>query len=635
MDVENGSGALVSEPASEDVSDASQAYLRCMALTLDDLKPYASFLITAVRDGANKTAIVDQVLDDVRTYVDDSPTRQLLERQANTQSGQLWVAFLTYEEHRNPAWTSSEELTDVTNQLVFIARRDRHVAVYASEPTMGRWIGAQLNRGELTGLSGLRAVHAAVLNTAFARGAARTLWLSGIHRRTSSKADSKVLAGSDLQDALDPIGDQSYHFTSARTQPGLPGLPPKRANRAVGFTPRHSKVWAGSVREFPELRDMTYALLGRIKEAEVEGAQAAPFAVLAAPASSPAELEGPYDVAVVAPELLAGGQMDDPVEAQLAERWAYRSAFDVVPTGAGAMRVEVEVDGNPVGDLDITIDVMPDGSASTEVTPGGGGRDLLEAAGVFRRSSWLSIRFESGHTLSNGMVYSVRHRDMPFDSWRFVDLAGFNVKEEKPPTSANFDPGEIGNHDSLFCWVKNRWPVEEPGRGWLACDDGAGEIADFVHFDIGNPDGPLLSLIHVKASGSVSTGRQISTSDYEVVVGQAVKNLRHLDRLNLADGLEGGAGKTVAVATWADGARRTRTDMANAVRGVGDHYQRRLIVMQPRVTQTELGLARDAIAAGDAGGRAARLRQLDTLLLEAEASARDLGARFEVVADII
>lgn len=265
--------------------------------------------------------------------------------------------------------------------------------------------------------------------------------------------------------------------------------------------------------------------------------------------------------------------------------------------------------------------------------PLGTNADLAEAAEVCERPAWLSIRFESGHTLSNGIVYSVRHREAPFDSWLFVDFSGCDVKKEKPPTSAAFDPTAIGNHDSLFCWVMHNWPISAAGRGWLACDDGAGEIAHFIHLDPDGPDGPVVSLIHVKASSSDSATRDISTSDYEVVVGQAVKNLRHLDRINLADGLELGANKAVAVATWNNGSLGTRKAMAAALRGVGDNYQRRLIVVQPRATKTGLSLARTAISKGDVAGRAGRLRQLDTLLLEAESSARDLSAIFTVVAD--
>jgi hypothetical protein len=45
--------------------------------------------------------------------------------------------------------------------------------------------------------------------------------------------------------------------------------------------------------------------------------------------------------------------------------------------------------------------------------------------------------------------------------------------------------------DSLFGSVVRRF-----GNGWLTCDDGPGEVADFVHVD---PAG-VLTLVHVKAA---------------------------------------------------------------------------------------------------------------------------------------
>ena len=100
-----------------------------------------------------------------------------------------------------------------------------------------------------------------------------------------------------------------------------------------------------------------------------------------------------------------------------------------------------------------------------------------------------------------------------------------------------FDVAGIGDarDKSLFGLVVRHWPnLEERGEqtGWLVCDDGAMESADFIHLDEAS-EVPELTLIHVKGSGSKVEERGISVSDYEVVVGQAVKNLRHLDRVHL------------------------------------------------------------------------------------------------------
>jgi len=49
----------------------------------------------------------------------------------------------------------------------------------------------------------------------------------------------------------------------------------------------------------------------------------------------------------------------------------------------------------------------------------------------------------------------------------------------------------LGYREILPCFA---WVVEKVGPGWLTCDDGSGEVADFVHIA---PD-ETLTLLHVK-----------------------------------------------------------------------------------------------------------------------------------------
>jgi hypothetical protein len=96
------------------------------------------------------------------------------------------------------------------------------------------------------------------------------------------------------------------------------------------------------------------------------------------------------------------------------------------------------------------------------------------------------------------------------------------------------------------------------GSGWLASDDGSMEIAGFIHF----ADNDLVTLVHVegaklsKAAKLNDPARQVSASKYEIVVGQAVKNLRHLDRTSLAEELTRNQGNKIESAVWQAGARQ-------------------------------------------------------------------------------
>ena len=112
------------------------------------------------------------------------------------------------------------------------------------------------------------------------------------------------------------------------------------------------------------------------------------------------------------------------------------------------------------------------------------------------------------------------------------------------------------------------------------------ELADFIHFSDQAPR-PRLSLIHVKGSGSAAANRGISVSDYEIVVGQAVKNLRYLDRTNIADKLAAEKGRLISTAVWRDGVRqKDRKDAIAALRQAGSNLDKAVYVFQPRVRKS-------------------------------------------------
>jgi hypothetical protein len=100
----------------------------------------------------------------------------------------------------------------------------------------------------------------------------------------------------------------------------------------------------------------------------------------------------------------------------------------------------------------------------------------------------------------------------------------------------------------LFAWVVNRF-----ADGWLTCDDGSGEVADFVHVSI---DG-VLTLVHVKGAKSNSKKRGIAVNAYEVVAAQAAKNLRYVQGPQLLDRLKNpGVSRP---ACWTEGKRALLT----------------------------------------------------------------------------
>lgn len=592
---------------------------------LSELRPYKSYVFASIRDDVDEGVFIPAALNDVQSVLAldlQTGPRRLVTRGDPRVSGELEVGFLHYTEERPATWAVDQGVVDTINQLIVICRRNRLVAIYLSEPRVRGAIIRRFSQENAVGLGALRTIPDGVLNAAFVRGQSRTLWLTGTHRRTSVKADNKILTGIDLRDALDPIDDQTYRFTSARSLLDVEDL-----TRPVGVTPRGSRVWAGPTSNWDDFRETTTALLAHL-EATTQPDQA-PLPVLAVPSTEVGNVEGAFDIAVLPPELLAGGPNTDPQSRQMMERWAYHSAFEVVEASHADFTAEVALEGKPVGTLRFTVDVSDPMHVRWEVEgePSGAEMEDLhqEALAVCSKRSWVSIRYESGHTVSDGAIIEIRHRDVPFEAFRWIDLAGYDVTREKP------DPlEEIGNQDSLFCWTRNKWPNLDVGAnlpgGWLACDDGSMEIADFIHLD--ETESPsMISLIHVKGAGSGSPNRRISVSSYEVVTGQAVKNLRYLDPMNLQVGLAARLDHRVGQLVWHNRGPGTRDDMIEALQDVGANRRCRVVILQPHVTQASRNTARANSTSGDA----ARLRQLDTLLLSAESMCHGLGAELLVV----
>jgi hypothetical protein len=229
----------------------------------------------------------------------------------------------------------------------------------------------------------------------------------------------------------------------------------------------------------------------------------------------------------------------------------------------------------------------------------------------------------SGHAVIDNTVYQVRQETAVFTGWRFDDMSGYRVDKEKPngrtPEEIHATIGEDGD-DSLFAWV-----VQAYRSGTLLCDDGPGEVADFLHI----ADNGTLSLIHVKSAGSSSTLRRIAVAHYEVVVSQAVKNLVNLGKVHLADRL--GRSPVAAPAAWHQGVRVSgRQEFLDslACREPADPLE--VVVVQPHVTQARYRELR-ATTTAPTGPDVHRLRLLDTLLNSAMWSCLGSSARFTVV----
>jgi hypothetical protein len=563
-------------------------------------------------DNVDDAALLKVVANEIAGRIEAAGgDRTIVDRFDSTEGG-LQLQGIAYRRDSRPAWAPESTLTDRVHEFVAVAIKGRHVAVCASESVLRDWVATRLKSA--------RAVPVDTIERAFVGTGATAMWLRGVHTPTSSKPTAKSLLGPALEDALDPLGDQTFFYSAVRTTVPIKQKDAKR-DSAVGASPANARVWLNRPEDWDSfchdlevVIDRTAAPPKRVKR----------YPALAQHLSDLASVKKAYAIAVVPLELLS--DTDEGLR-DLAQQWAYGAEFDVSGTNGPSLEADVRMEGVAIGRVALDVTFSDRIKIEARWLPGPAGDPARRAEFLERvvEADWLKIYYEGGITVAGNNAYRTAWRDQPFD-WTFVDLTGYEVKEEKPALHGGLDlsqcigtPKADGTLDnSLFGFVVR----QAFNTGWLASDDGSMELADFIHID---PATRTVTLIHAKASKSKAAARRASVSQYEVVVGQAVKNLRHLDRIVLADRLEAGKDKKIARAVWHDGNRvADRSGIIAAVKGLGEGYQKRVIVFQPQLTQREWNACAgpQRTATGD---RLIRVRQLDTLMLSARLSARAVG----------
>lgn len=587
------------------------------ALSDDDLRPYQAVLLALGDPEAPPNAAqVMRKLKKVLKVKTRDKGRKLVASGVSTNPE---AAFVRYEDRRQVAWAKIPVL-DKVNHLAVVIVRGNQIAIHCTEGSRRDTIKSALRRGKL---GPLRPVPSGQLKAAFMKGPARTLWMRGTHRSTSYKADTKVLGGSDLAPALDPLGDQSYRYTAARCEPENPAI-----GDVMGLAVEQSRCWVGPSENWDEFEAVVVAMLDALEAST--GVNAEPLPVLATAQSDLRDVEGAYDLAISPPEILMLGPVLDSAEAAYLaelEKLAFGTQFEVINSTEQGLRAEVYQGGQKLGLLDLD---LAEGDDEILVTPRAtadpGREGRMEEVLNSLKPDVLTVYFESGHTVQNGQAFAVRHRDIPFGGWSWVNFGeAWSVSQEKPVGGIS----AIGTETSLFDWMLTDWGemLGLERSGWLACDDRPGETADFLHLDCSGAV-PVLTLVHVKGAKSAGENRGIAVVPYETVAAQAVKNLRHLDAVLAADELWSGTiPEDLAFAAWCDGEQRSRSEFIGELDAVGANFARRVAIVQPHVRRHLV----DTIRSDPNHAQAPRLRQLDTLLHSVAANCQSAGADLIVV----
>lgn len=588
--------------------------------TLAQLKPFRSFLFLKLARAGTAALRTTELRNAIADLVPGLRGATAPGRSARSTNGELYSAYAVYRKEHRAAWTTHPDFQDIEHHVLVVSGYRNLFAVFMSDASLREVVKTDMAE-EAEAFEDYDPIPTNKLNAVFVKGRARTLWLNNVQGRTSLKADNKVLSGSDLEDTLDPLEDQSYAFSAARCQNDVAGT-----NSTYGIAPGRSRLWYKPSKNWNEYTATVLTLLEALHTSNDE--KAAPLPVLSVPIAGPFSLQQlgeAYEVGLVPSEVT--NPAEDAAE-DVAGDDAPELLFEVLDGTMPTLLVRaVSEDGADVGQYHFELQLDSSANASWSISPHGNGTPDM-AAVLNRLASRINASFDGGYSVSSGRIHSAQYRDLPFDRFVWSAFNQTNIMREKPvPLSHN----TIGTQDSLFCWVRTQWPLGTlswlPAGGWLACNDGALEVADFIHLsaDIS----PTLTLVHVKGAARNSANRPLAVTPYEVVVSQAVKNLRHVDPFLAADEFMNRLGRQIQAAVWHNGNVATRPAMLAAIQAHGANLQRRVAIVQPHTRRQAL---QEALVAAPNSRARYIARHLSTLLLGAQRGCSAVGAEFVVVA---
>nr|WP_306416766.1 hypothetical protein [Vibrio sp. D420a] len=560
-----------------------------------------------------------------KLLVEDSNDELKLGSTIVDEVGELGTVKITpYTITKSPSWAKDLELKDLEHH-VFVSFNVRdHLAFYFSEKGKKDAIREYFGKKRLPNLL---PIPINKLNGNFINeDEIKMLWLSGIHGRDNFKADSKVLGGKSVADTLDPLVDQSYMMSAVRTD-----VWDTQAKSSVGINPFKSSIWRGPCKDWQTFENRVLDILDRLSINSTESDS--PIGILSYPISKPDDLKTPFDFSLVDYDFLP--EEDGQNRKELLKKLQYSYHAELVPSFIESdISLDIYYSGKVVGNISVEV-IVDDYKVHFNIKSESPivKKYFDQYKRVFTYPELIKCWFESGHAVVNGMVFSTGYQDVNYEKFIWADFENYDISKEKPGTNPQ-KPAlkDIGKEKSLFCWVKKCWSgnwlnpddfnTTEKPQGWLYCDDGSGEKADFIHY-VKHGSLHLISLIHVKASKSSAPARRISVGAHDVVLNQAVKNLRYTSRKTLLEDLRARHDTAAHKSCWKNGQPAQPEDFFHDLLALKDnkYVKTRVVVVQPHTQKS--------VYEGNVGNKIKT--QLDVLLVSAENAIRSSGADFHII----
>jgi len=537
------------------------------------------------------------------------------------------IYYANYNEEKKVSWLSSDSNTTLANKfhhILIVYKYNNYLAIYHSDTSIKNKLFRFMFRSRRPHeFRKLEFIRKEVLNTTFLNNIKiKNLWLSNIHKSSESKADSKVLSGQNLESALDPIGDQYYGYSAIKANSTM-------LNGDIGINVSESKIWMKKFVDSSEYFDMLHFILEEIERIEttVTDLNYNPVPVLANSITNNSLLSNMIDVQLESIELFDIHSDEYEIINQLESEWDTLTFTYTLQNNVYVLSVVNNITNTDLGSFGI---IFSDNESYVNffVLSSSNSQESQNIQRALENKYVIKYWFLNQYMISNGLIYQQSFSNVVFKEFIWSDFTGYEVTKEKP--NAN-DLTQIGQEDSLFSWIKNTWTGLSPNLsdinqtiidGWLVCDDGANEKADFIH--ISNEDIPTISLIHAKGANTNGSNRRIATTAYEVVVSQAIKNLMYIDKNSLAETIDIAPNLHVENLVWENGQTSNRQAFKDFLTTIQE-YKKRVVILQPHVTKTKFT---GTLSTDEAKHRH---NQLSALLLSAQNTIQSLGAEFVVI----
>ncbi|MHC8369693.1 hypothetical protein ACYZT2_02470 [Pseudomonas sp. MDT1-85] len=525
--------------------------------------PYSTIIVLELSATAS-LAIRDQTITVLKSTLEtptptaDFPQRivkRSLSPHTVTLGGHEFLSSgFVIEESRLATWNIGPIQTlDIINVLVCASFYRDYLCIHLSDGEVRTIIEREI-RTNPTNFPMLKAspfVNPRILEIAFLQDAQiKALWPAGGHKRTSVKANAKLLNGDSLEYALDPLADQTFIARSARAQ--------TQGASSYGITPRRSAIWRGPNSNFSEYQNEILTIISKIDAGKAVYASSGykpAIPMLMNALESFAGVTNAFDFDIAEEE-----SMDTKSSKSTIREINNLYIFEPQTPSNTDQKFDLKISLSRDNTKTITINVTPkftqlSNSIIFDYTPTNTLRAFNKAVNALTQNPEIwKCWYESYHTIAAAQLCSIKRRNSTFDKWIWFDFlkhSEFDVTKEKPDTFS--DIWSKPKDNSLFTWciksasgqLSNTNAFNIPGlpllssagKTWLYCDDNSREIADFVYL---HHDGKksILALIHVKGAKNSSQNRKPVPTPYEVVVAQAIKNVIDMDNERLLNRIE-------------------------------------------------------------------------------------------------